>query len=80
VKRTDTAEDRTVPGTIMARPGVDGQAGTERVLRHFQRSQAQRSRHDDWVDLDPLSLALCEGVRAWRPFANLAEGEQLFLE
>jgi hypothetical protein len=28
--RTDAAEDRTVPGTIMARPGVDGQAGTER--------------------------------------------------
>jgi hypothetical protein len=29
--RTDTAEDRTVPGTMMARLEVDGQAGTGQV-------------------------------------------------
>ncbi len=30
VGRTGAAEDRAVPGTMMARPGVDGQAGTGR--------------------------------------------------
>ncbi len=29
--RTDAAKDRTVPRTMMARPGVDGQVGTGRI-------------------------------------------------